>query len=183
MSRQQVFCPPACTDRTTAGNYYNDHPIGSQATLGAVGVASKLQYVVGGCTWHGAPGNCLKDSLSDPNFTAFVTHYGLPSITSNGHGSPVALPDTNPANAYLTCGTCHTPHSMYVASANADAPINGAAKGTYPSYFFIAAPYNMGSKPGPTQASSATQFCRQCHYSGAGGANEASGILNVTTAF
>ena len=168
-------------DGTTAGNYYNDHPIGPQATLGAVGVASKLQYVAGGCS--GGRFDCLKDKGTDPAFTTFVTHYGLPSITSNGHGSPVALPDTNPANAYLTCGTCHTPHSMYVASANADAPINGLAAGRYPSYFFIAAPYNMGSKPSANQASSATQFCRQCHYSGAGGSNEASGILTVTTAF
>ena len=166
-------------DGTTAGNYYNDHPIGPQANLGAVGVASKLQYIVGGCSF----GDCLKDAGTDPNFTTFVTHYGLPSITSNGHSSPVALPSNNPAQAYLTCGTCHTPHSMYVASANKDAPINGAAVGKYPSYFFIAAPYNMGSKPTPQQASSATQFCRQCHYSGAGGSNEASGILNVTTAF
>jgi hypothetical protein len=168
-------------DGTTAGNYYNDHPIGPTATLGAVGVASKLQYVALGC--GGGKFDCLKDKGTDASFTAFVTHYGLPTITSNGHASPVALPDTNPANAYLTCGTCHTPHSMFVASANADAPINGLAAGKYPSYFFIAAPYNMGSKPTPQQASSATQFCRQCHYSGAGGSNEASGILNVTTAF
>jgi hypothetical protein len=95
----------------------------------------------------------------------------------------VALPTTNPDDAYLLCTTCHTPHSMYIASANADAPINGLAAGTYPSYWFIAAPYNPGSKPDPQHASSATQMCRQCHYSGAGGANEASGILTVTTAF
>jgi len=170
-------------DGTTAGNYYNDHPIGPQATLGAVGVASKLQYVTGGCTWHGVASDCLKDKGTDANFTAFINHYGLPNITSNGHGSPVELPDNNPADAYLTCGTCHTPHSMYIASANADAPIAGSSTGNYPSYFFIAAPYNMGSKPTPQQASSATQFCRQCHYSGAGGSNEASGILTVTTAF
>ncbi len=72
---------------------------------------------------------------------------------------------------------------MYIASANADAPIAGLTSGKFPSYFFIAAPYNMGSKPAATQASSATQFCRQCHFSGAGGSNEASGIMNVTTAF
>jgi len=164
-------------DGTTAGNYYNDHPIGPQATLGAVRVSSKL--VLSTCSF----GPCLKDAGTDPAFTTFVTHYGLPSITSNGHSSPVAMPNTTPANAYLLCITCHTPHSMYIASANADAPINGAAKGTYPSYFFIAAPYNPGSHPTPQQASSATQFCRQCHYSGAGGSNEASGILTVTTAF
>ena len=168
-------------DGTTAGNYYNDHPIGNQATLGAVGVASKLQYMANGC--GGGKFNCLKDAGTDPNFTQFVQHYGLPSITSNGHASPVVLPNTTPANAYLVCTTCHTPHSMYIASANADAPINNLPKGTYPSFFFIAAPYDLGSKPTPQQASSATQFCRQCHYSGAGGSNEASGILNVTTAF
>jgi hypothetical protein len=169
-------------DGTTAGNYYNDHPIGSQANLKAVNVASKLQYVVGGCGTS-TKFDCLKDAGTDPNFTTFVTHYGLPSITSNGHSSPLALPDTTPGDAYLLCTTCHTPHSMYIATANADAPINGLASGTYPSYFFIAAPYNMGSTPTPQQASSATQFCRQCHYSGAGGSNEGSGILNVTTAF
>jgi len=170
-------------DGTTAGNYYNDHPIGPQATLGAVGVASKLTYNATGCTFHGVPSPCLKDAGTDPNFTTFVSHYGLPSVVSNGHAAPVALPTTNPADAYLLCTTCHTPHSMYVASANADAPIHTLTKGTFPTYFFLAAPYNPGSKPAPSQASSATQFCRQCHYSGAGGSNEASGILTVDTAF
>ncbi len=165
-------------DGTAAGNYYNDHPIGPQATLGAVRVASKL--VFGTCSF----GPCLKDSGADPNFTIFVNHYGLPSITSNGHASPVALPDTTtPGNAYLLCTTCHTPHSMYIASANADAPIHTRTSGTFPTYFFLAAPYNPGSNPTAQQASSATQFCRQCHYTGAGGANEASGITTVTTAF
>lgn len=168
-------------DGTAAGNYYNDHPIGKQATLGAVGVSGFLQYSLNGC--GGGKWSCLKDKGTDTGFTTFTQHYGLPSITSNGHSSPVALPDNNPANAYLLCITCHTPHSMYVASANADAPIHTLTTGKFPSYFFIAAPYNMGSNPGPTQASSATQFCRQCHYRGAGGSNEASGIMNVDTAF
>ena len=137
-----------------------------------------------GCgTTRGTPYDCLKNAGTDANFNTFVNHYGLPTITSNGHSSPLALPDTTPADAYLLCITCHTPHSMYVASANADAPIATLTSGTFPSYFFIAAPYNPGSAPSPTQASSATQFCRQCHYSGAGGSNEASGILTVNTAF
>jgi hypothetical protein len=170
-------------DGTTGGNYYNDHPIGPQATLGKVGVASKLAYLATGCTFHGVASPCLKDAGGDANFTTFTQHYGLPSITSNGHAAPVALPTTSPADAYLLCTTCHTPHSMYVASANADAPIHTLTKGTFPTYFFLAAPYNPGSNPGPTQASSATQFCRQCHYSGAGGSNEASGILTVDTTF
>lgn len=170
-------------DGTAAGNYYNDHPIGAQATLGAVGVSKYLTYNATGCTAHGTAFACLKNTGTDANFNTFVAHYGLPTITSNGHSSPVALPDTNPADAYLLCTTCHTPHSMYVASANADAPIATLTSGTFPAYFFIAAPYNPGSAPSPTQASSATQFCRQCHYSGAGGSNESSGILTVQTAF
>ena len=170
-------------DGTTAGNYNNDHPVGKMATLGAVGVASNFTYTTGGCTWHGVASDCLKVNTAKTNYVNFAAHYGAPNIISNGHGSPVVLPDNNPANAYVVCTTCHTPHSMYTAGANADAPINGAATGTYPSYFFIAAPYNPGSKPTPSQASSATQFCRQCHFQGAGGANEASGINNVTTAF
>src|SRR4029078_3327658 len=40
-------------DGTTAGNYYNDHPVGPQATLGAVGVATQLQYMPTVCTLHG----------------------------------------------------------------------------------------------------------------------------------
>jgi hypothetical protein len=116
-------------------------------------------------------------------YVNFINHYGAPSITSNGHSSPVVLNGTSPAAAYVVCITCHTPHSMYSAGANADAPINGQASGNYVSYFFIAAPYNPGSQPTPQQASSATQFCRQCHFQGAGGSNEAAGITTVTTAF
>jgi len=171
------------SDGTTAGNYYNDHPVGPQATLKAVGVDANFVYTVGGCTWHGVASDCLKIAGTATNYQAFANHYGAPNIISNGHGSPVALPDNIPGDAYLLCTTCHTPHSMYTASANADAPIAGAAKGTYPTYFFLAAPYNPGSNPSATQASSATQFCRQCHFQGAGGANEASGIMSVTTAF
>jgi len=165
-------------DGTDKGNYYNDHPIGVEATLGKVGVASHLQADT--CTY----GPCFKPKAGDTQYLLFATHYGTPSITSNGHSSPVAIPNaTDPTTAYLLCTTCHTPHSMYIASANADAPIAGLTKGTFPSYWFIAAPYNPGSNPSPSQASSATQFCRQCHYQGAGGSNEASNINSITTAF
>ena len=89
------------------------------------------------------------------------------------------MPDTNPANGYLVCTTCHTPHSMYTFSGTA-----ATVKGLYPSYFFLAAPYNPGAPvTNATTASSATQFCRQCHFTGAGGSNEGSGIMTVTTQF
>ncbi|MBZ5573038.1 MAG: hypothetical protein LAO09_14295 [Acidobacteriia bacterium] len=169
-------------DGTAPGSYNNDHPVGVQATLGAIRVSSNFLYKAAGCG-TGTKFDCLVIDTSKTSYVAFANHYGAPSIISNGHSAPVALPTTNPADAYLLCTTCHTPHSMYIASANADAPINGLAAGTYPSYFFIAAPYNPGSNPDPQHASSTTQFCRQCHFSGAGGANEASGITTVTTAF
>ena len=170
-------------DGTTAGNYYNDHLVGPQATLGAVGVAGNFVYAVGGCTFHGVAGDCLKIAQIAADYQVFASHYGAPSNISNGHRSPVALPDSNPADAYVLCTTCHNPHSMYTANANADAPIANQAKASYTTYFFVAAPYNPGSNPSAAQSSSTTQFCRQCHFSGDAGANEASGIMNITTAF
>ena len=133
-------------DGTTAGNYYNDHPVGPQATLGAVGVASNFLYTANGCGSHGKY-DCLKIDQTKTNYVAFAAHYGAPSIISNGHGAPVALPDTNPANAYLLCTTCHTPHSMYVASANADAPIDGLSAGKYPELLLHRGAVQHGLQP------------------------------------
>ena len=171
-------------DGTAPGTsaYNNDHPVGKMATLGAVGVASNFVFSPAGCG-TGTKFDCLKIDTTKTTYVNFAAHYGAPSIISNGHGAPVVIPDGTSTNAYLVCTTCHTPHSMYVASGNGDAPIEGVTNGKYPTYFFLAAPYNPGSHPGPTQASSTTQFCRQCHFTGAGGANEASGINTVTTAF
>ena len=166
-------------DGTASGNYFNDHPVGPQATLGAVGVADRFVYTPAGCNF----GDCLKVAGSASDYQVFVSHYGAPSITSNGRRSPLALPDTNPSHAYVVCTTCHDPHSMNRASVNTDAPIAGHTTGTHVTYFFVSAPYNPGSKPGPRESSSTTQFCRQCHFAGSTGANEASGIMNVTTAF
>jgi hypothetical protein len=92
---------------------------------------------------------------------------------------------TSAGDAYVVCTTCHTPHSMYTAtSSNTNKIANIGTGGVFPSYFFIAAPYNPGANTANgTRASSATQFCRQCHFTGAGGSNEGSGIYTVMTAF
>ncbi len=169
-------------DGSTAGNYNNDHPIGPDANLGAVGVAGNFYFVAGGCS-RGTV-DCLKVKATAASYQAFVNHYGAPNIITNGHGSPVVIVDSAPQKSFVVCTTCHTPHSMYVFKSSSDAPIAGDGGSTvYPSYFFIAAPYNPGATISTGQASSATQFCRQCHFTGAGGANESSGILGVTTAF
>jgi len=180
-------------DGTAAGNYKNDHPIGPKATLGAVGVASRLTFVPASsstCVYHGAPIDCLQPNTGNAAFMAFVSHYGAFNITmkttanpSGGRGQFAVIPAgaTTAAEAYVVCTTCHTPHSMYTFSGN----VRGSAtSGTYPSYFFVAAPYNPGAPiPDGTKASSATQFCRQCHFTGAGGSNEGSGIMTVDTQF
>ena len=178
-------------DGTGAGNYENDHPIGPKATLGAVGVASRLvlhKAADGTCTSHGTPVDCLQPDTTNTAFMAFVNHYGAFNITQTTTANPaggrtpgVVIPAaaTDASTAYLVCTTCHTPHSMYPFSGTA-----AGVKGTYPTYFFITAPYNPGAPvTNPTTASSATQFCRQCHFTGAGGSNEGSGIMTVTTQF
>jgi len=160
-------------DGTTAGNYNNDHPVGPQATLGAVGVAGRF-VVTGG-----------KYTTTDAQYLEFVNNYGAPTFFGR---TPPVLPTgfvdgSAPTNAYVVCTTCHTPHTMYTSTASATNKIAGLSAGTFPSFFFIAAPYNPSAQPTPAQASSATQFCRQCHFTGAGGSNEGSNIHGVTTAF
>jgi hypothetical protein len=198
-------------DGTTAGNYENDHPIGPSATLGAVGIAStnatSTRIILGTC---GTAPNTAPCTLANPNNTTgtqpgayirFVNHYGSfnvtrsntatgadPSWAAGGRAQPVVIPAgaTDATTAYLVCTTCHTPHSMYTYGGTLG---SGSGSGlvtsqTVPSYFFVAAPYNPGAPvPDGTQASSATQFCRQCHFTGAGGSNEGSGINNVTTSY
>ncbi len=175
-------------DGTAAGNYHNDHPIGPKATLGAVGVASRLVLATCGTAPNTVP--CLQPNTANTAFMAFYNHYGAFNITqksgtnySGGRTTGVVIPTgaTDATTAYVVCTTCHTPHSLYTFSGNVR---NSATSGTYPTYFFLAAPYNPGAPiPDGTKASSATQFCRQCHFTGAGGSNEGSNILNVDTQF
>jgi len=69
---------------------------------------------------------------------------------------------------------------MNVYAASATSPIAGSATGTYGTFFFINGPYDVANTTVPaTQASSTTQFCRQCHF---GESNEAAGGT-LTTAF
>jgi hypothetical protein len=165
-------------DGSTAGNYNNDHPVGVNATLGKLGNFNNYFIV------NGTSGKWAVNAASTA-YVQFIANYGAPTFYGR---TPPALPTgvTDPNQAFLLCTTCHTPHSMYTSSASASNPIAGLTSGVFPTYFFIAAPYNPGALPGGgdgTKASSATQFCRQCHFTGAGGSNEGSGIMNVATAF
>jgi len=167
-------------DGGSAGNYTNDHPIGPEANLSALSIRTYLALdanktrVIAGASFAGS------------NYETFQKNYGLPTVTGARTGAGLAVETTMASvnDAYVVCTTCHTPHSMYTASAGSTNPIAGSTSGTYPSYFFVAAPYNPGADTANgTKASSATQFCRQCHFTGAGGSNEGSNILGISTAF
>ena len=163
-------------DGTTAGNYENDHPIGIAANMGAVGIGKYLTLDTVKLTVSYT--NTTANAVSS-GFDKFVQNYGIPAI-QGGRGSLAVRPGAASANeAFVTCTTCHTPHTMYIAKGTF-----GGLTGNFPTYFFLVGPYNPGADTqGGQKASSATQFCRQCHFSGAGGANESVGIFNVTTAF
>jgi hypothetical protein len=169
------------------GNYENDHPVGQQATLAAVGHgainAAKGFFVIGGTT--AVPTIVKATTFTGSTMAEFEKNYGLPLSVGARAGAGWALDPAASSvdQAYVVCTTCHTPHSMYTTSASGTNKIATLSAGTFPTFFFIAAPYNPGANTGGgVRASSATQFCRQCHFSGPGGANEASGI-SIPTAF
>jgi nitrate/TMAO reductase-like tetraheme cytochrome c subunit len=168
--------------------YGNDHPVGTQATLG------RLRLVTTNATTSPLTVVVTNGAISSITPTAgttyanFAANYGYPAIAGSPWSWGVVLPDgdTNPADAFITCTTCHNQHVMYIYQ-----PPRGKQAGTaivsqnnasgYPTYFFINAPYNPGTgNTNPTLAASTTQFCRQCHFNEA---NEAFGVNNVATQF
>ncbi len=158
-------------DGTTTGNYQNDHPVGVNATITAVLGANANAFTVASGSFKYAPG-------VNTNYDQFVSNYGN---FFQGRATLGTAATLSVGSSFVMCTTCHTPHTMYSATGTW-----GGVSGTYPTYFFLVAPYNPGSLStvnDGTKASSATQFCRSCHFTGAGGANEGSGIMNVTTAF
>jgi len=181
-------------DGTTAGNYHNDHPVGTAATLGAVGLfASATDTTNLTVTFAGGGVSTI---VPTPNsaYATFVGNYGMPAIEGTkweyGVGNPTG--NTDPSKLFITCTTCHNQHVMYVyqepqvygATGTLGPKIPGQqiSGGTYPTYFFINGPYNPGAWGGAamTTAPSTTQFCRQCHFDTS---NETFGVNNVTTSF
>jgi len=165
--------------------YGNDHPVGVQATVGAVRIwtnnATTSPLTITVDATNGIT-NIAPNSNAYQNFNA---NYGYPALAGSPWGWGVSIPkgDTNPGDAFLTCTSCHNQHAMYVYSTPRGKLTNAAIaqNGNYPTYFFINSPYNPGAgNNNPQLAASTTQFCRQCHFSEA---NEAAGITTVKTAF
>jgi len=156
-------------DGSGANNYTNDHPVGQLATVRA---GSGLVNT----------GGVLTVTPGTP-YAQFVANYGWPALAPGKYSAPTGTTATG--QPFVLCTTCHNQHVMTVYTSTAKSPIANDGGGKYyATFFFVNGPYNpMINNVANTNAPSATQFCRQCHFSGAGGANESAGIFNVQTAF
>ncbi len=166
--------------------YGNDHPVGTAATLGALRLVSanggKSTDPLTVTVANGAITSIVPTAGS--SYATFAANYGYPAIAGSAWEWGFALPDgtSDASKAFMTCTTCHNQHVMYIYKAPSGKQAGSKiAGGTYPTYFFINAPYNPGAgNNDPTKAASTTQFCRQCHT---GEQNEALGVNNVQTQF
>jgi hypothetical protein len=153
-------------DGTGAGNYTNDHPVGTNATIRAGN----------GLVWA----NNAFTVTPGSQYAQFVANYGWPSLAPGKWSKPYGV--NGAGAAYVLCTTCHNQHVMTVYAASTASPIAGSTSGFYATYFFINGPYNpnLQGKIAQNQAASTAQFCRQCHFSEA---NEANNTNNITTVF
>jgi len=153
-------------DGTTAGNYSNDHPVGTNATIRAGN----------GLVWNGT---AFTVTPATP-FATFVANYGWPALAPGKYSNPYG---TNTAGQpFVLCTTCHNQHVMTVYTSSAASPIAADGGGKYyATFFFVNGPYNPNiNNVANTNAPSTTQFCRQCHF---GESNEANNTNNIKTVF
>jgi hypothetical protein len=153
-------------DGTTAGNYTNDHPVGTNATIRGGS----------GLVWSGTSFTVTAGSP----YAKFVANYGWPALAPGKWSSPWAV--NAAGKPFVLCTTCHNQHVMTVYTSSASSPIANDGGGKYyATYFFVNGPYNPNINTATNaNAPSTTQFCRQCHF---GEANEANNTNNIPTVF
>jgi cytochrome c553 len=156
---------------STAG-YYNDHPLGQTANLGAV-LGSIYTNAAYGLTL-GVASNKLTITLgaNTTPYGAFVQGYGDYALSKTVYNPNAPTQD----GFFVVCTTCHNQHSMSVYSGTIANVPNSKAR----TIFFVAAPYNPGAAYDPTHVPSTERFCLTCHFSQSA---EYYGALNVGTAF
>ncbi len=153
-------------DGSSAGNYTNDHPVGTNATIRA---GNGLVWASGSFTvTPGSP------------YAQFVANYGWPALAPGKYSNPWAV--NGSGQPFVLCTTCHNQHVMTVYTSSAKSPIAGDSGGKfYATYFFVNGPYNPNLQVySGNSAPSTTQFCRQCHF---GEANEANNTNTIPTQF
>ena len=155
-------------DGTTAGNYTNDHPVGTNATISDM---SAFGLTFNGTKMVLGPGT---------PYAQFVANYGYPALAPGKWSQPFGV--NGAGKPYVLCTTCHNQHVMTVYTSSASSPIVGDGGGKYyATYFFVNGPYNPNLQVyGGNSAPSTTQFCRQCHF---GEANEANNTNTIKTQF
>jgi len=153
-------------DGTTAGNYYNDHPVGTNATIRAGS----------GLVWTGTTFTVTAGSP----YAQFVANYGWPALAPGKWSNPWGV--NTAGSPYVLCTTCHNQHVMTVyTSTKSSQIVNDGGGKYYATFFFVNGPYNPNiASLNSAQAPSTTQFCRQCHF---GEANEANNTNTITTQF
>jgi hypothetical protein len=169
-------------DGTTAGNYYNDHPVGTAATLFSHGAPIMGANV--GVTWNPGANPPTFTVQAGSQYDTFIKNYGWPSIAPGVWGPQFGV---NAGTPYVLCTTCHNQHVMTVytsrpvAGGGSYPTTIGAGPGWYPTFFFVNGPYNPNiNNVANANAPSTTQFCRQCHF---GESNEANNTNNITTVY
>jgi hypothetical protein len=153
-------------DGSSAGNYTNDHPVGTNATIRA---GNGLVWASGSFTvTPGTP------------YAQFVANYGWPALAPGKWSNPWGV--NGSGQPFVLCTTCHNQHVMTVYTSSAKSPIAGDGGGKfYATYFFVNGPYNPNLQVySGNSAPSTTQFCRQCHF---GEANEANNTNTIPTQF
>jgi hypothetical protein len=149
-----------------AGNYTNDHPVGTNANIRS---GNGLVFAAG--VFSVTPGT---------PYAQFVANYGWPALAPGKWSNPTGV--NAAGKPYVLCTTCHNQHVMTVYTSSAKSPIANDGGGKfYATYFFVNGPYNPNvNNIANTNAPSTAQFCRQCHF---GEANEANNTNNITTVF
>jgi hypothetical protein len=133
-----------------AGNYVDDHPVGLSARIDCGGTNWDCAQIDGAISMNG------------PQSSLFVSNYGF-----------FVKPGAYNNSAVVVCTTCHDPHSMNAVTVSRST--SGLPPGTYPTMFFLRAPYNPGNASRVSNQTS--QFCRQCH---ADKSNEMNGSMART---
>ena len=163
-------------DGTGAGNYTNDHPVGTNAIMTNKYTGAPMQGAGVGIAWTGT---AFTVTPGTP-YGNFVRNYGWPAIAPGTWSNPWGLNASG--QPYVLCTTCHNQHVMTVYTSSVASPIANDGGGKYyATYFFVNGPYNPNiDNVANTNAPSTTQFCRQCHF---GEANEANNTMGITTVF
>jgi cytochrome c551/c552 len=126
----------------------NDHPV-------------HVEYTPGGYNWPATVTAGVLTWGTDTASTNFTSSYGR---------SVRFYADAALNKAMVECSTCHNPHAMNKAKGT----FAGTASSIKNSKYFIRGWFDSGN----ANSNSATQFCRQCHYSKS---NENLGVTVPTT--